>query len=355
MRTLMRTPIRDLALGCSAILLLISLLACSVPQNNKAVKSDKSTPSYKFGTQQNRKAPEARDAEPQASSPREQAATEEVDAGKFQGAKTPLEASCDAGEAQACHDFALATLKVSTEPSMTSRAAMAMFRACDLEHKTACYDYALMVWMQVGVDYDGQEIAFSLERARRLKDRRAEHSYEELIRPPAPGTLPMADTMKYYKNACEISLVPACDAIAEFDRVKKSADAAPPERAAATTPEGLPMIEGGVPARMTDVGLSVAGGIPTATVKAALEPRRAQLRFCYERGLAKNTSLAGVLVTTVSVKPDGTVSSVIFDGSTLQDAEVMDCMTKLVQRWKFEAPKNKKETLIVYMAEFARE
>jgi hypothetical protein len=351
---LMRTPIRDLALGCSACLLLISLLACSVPQNNKAVKSDKSTPSYKLGAQPNRTAPEAREEKSEVASPQD-ALADEAHSSKLHGAKTPLEARCDNGEAQACHDFALSTLAVSTEPAMTSRAAMAMFRACDLEHKKACYDYALMVWMQVGVDYDGQEIAFSLERARRLKDRRAEHSYEELIRPPAPGSLPMADTMKYYKNACEISLVPACDALEEFERVKEAAKAAPPERAAETTPDGLPVIGGGSPAKMTDVGLSVAGGISTKEVKAALEPRRAQLRFCYERGLAKNPALEGVLVTTVSVKPDGSVASVIFDGSTIQDAGVMECMTELVRRWKFEAPKNKKETLIVYMAEFASE
>jgi len=350
----MRISIRDLALGCSAGMLLLSLLACTVPQNNKAVKPDEPSQTFKSGTQPFNKQTEAREGQASTASPQDPSA-EEVVTKSFDGSKTPLEAACDKGDASACREFALATLKVSTDPSMTSRAAMAMFRACDLEHKKACYDYALMVWMQIGVDYDGQEIAFSLERARRLKDRRAEQSYEEMIRPPAPGTRPMSDTIKHYQNACDISIVPACQALDELERAKKAKATPPTERVASTTPEGLPVIEPAKPAKMTDVGLSVAGGIPANDVKAALEPRRAQLRFCYERGLAKNPRLSGVLVTTVSVRPDGSVSSVIFDGSTIEDAEVMGCMSKLVKLWKFDAPKNKKETLIVYMAEFASE
>ena len=165
----------------------------------------------------------------------------------------------------------------------------------------------------------------------------------------------MSDTIKHYQNACDISIVPACQALDELERAKKAKATPPSERVASTTPEGLPVIEPAKPAKMTDVGLSVAGGIPANDIKTALEPRRAQLRFCYERGLAKNPRLSGVLVTTVSVRPDGSVSSVIFDGSTIEDAEVMGCMSKLVKLWKFDAPKNKKETLIVYMAEFASE
>ena len=61
------------------------------------------------------------------------------------------------------------------------------------------------------------------------------------------------------------------------------------------------------------------------------------IQFCYENELKKSPGLGGKMVVSLTVEPDGTVSSVILVEDSLRSAAVSDCVTAQMRGWKFPA------------------
>jgi len=61
------------------------------------------------------------------------------------------------------------------------------------------------------------------------------------------------------------------------------------------------------------------------------------IQFCYENELKKSPGLGGKMVVSLTVEPDGTVSSVILVENSLRSAAVSDCVTAQMRGWKFPA------------------
>ena len=344
----MKLPSRNPVVALSTGLILLSLLACtSTTAKNFRKDVRKFGPNQKSQKPRVEKAPQA----PQggyASS--EAAAHKNGSKSELLEGRTPLELACDTGDAQACYDFARASLQVSTQDEVTTRAAMAMFRACDSEHPMACYEYALMSWLEVGTTRNIQELAFSMERARRLGDERSKESYEEMLRPARADAAPIKDTMLHYERACGMSLVPACVMLERLEgeptaaaRSGAKSDASPRLAPVAVAPRKIVV---------QDMGLSITGEREEGQLRAQLPGKRSQLEPCYQQGLARNPTLLGVAIINFSLEASGEVSSATLQGSTLAEPEALACMEDVVGEWEFEETANKNASQVVYMVEF---
>lgn len=58
------------------------------------------------------------------------------------------------------------------------------------------------------------------------------------------------------------------------------------------------------------------------------------IKYCYERSLRQNPSLAGKVVVRITVAPDGTVSDVSVVSSTLNDEKAEQCILSRIRQWK---------------------
>lgn len=144
----------------------------------------------------------------------------------------PLELRCEQqSDAGACAQFARQAL-ASEDASDPARAAMALYRACELGLADGCYHYGLLVWMGVGMEYNAQEITRALDAARKLNSPHVSQDTSELTRPTEPGQQPSAATIYHYKQACGIGVELACSRAAAF-----GADVRPPEQTQPDQPQ----------------------------------------------------------------------------------------------------------------------
>lgn len=315
--------------GAGAVALVASLLACSTPNTN----SD-----FKLGFEENRRWEEPDAQQPSRPAPGPAQPNNPIAAEPppppaplVDAPMTPTERKCEEGDAKACHEFALASLKVSTAPDDLARAAMAMYQACDLGVPEACYQYGLMIWMRQGVSFDRAELAFALDLATKLGDKRAK-SATVLLEPGATR----ADLEPHYEAACQLPIGAACDALAQLDR---------PEPSAPTTKA--------LEVSIRKAGLSVSGGLDKRSVEDVFDDNLAQLRACYVDHTSPASPDSGTLALTITASPQGAVDDVTSTGSTLSNQRVVDCVTQRIRAWNFGAGVNNTSTIIVYLAEFS--
>jgi len=82
---------------------------------------------------------------------------------------------------------------------------------------------------------------------------------------------------------------------------------------------------------------AVEGSLSKEQILAVVEEHRGEVTACFERRLRQVPELAGKLVVTWTIQPDGTVDEVSArDGGF--DAEVTTCVVGRVQRWRFPKP-----------------
>lgn len=327
MRPIKPTHRTDHWLTCaSAVALVASLLACSTPNTNT---------DFKLGFEENRRWEESDPKPPSRPAPGPVQPNDPIAAEPppppaplVDAPMTPTERKCEGGDAKACHEFALASLKVSTAPDDLARAAMAMYQACDLGTPEACYQYGLMIWMRQGVSFDRAELAFAIELATKLGDKRAK-SATVLLEPGATK----AALEPHYKAACQLPIGAACDALAQLDKP------APTTRALEVS--------------IRRAGLSVSGGLDKRGVEDVFDDHLAQLRACYVDNTSPASPDQGTLALTITASPQGAVDDVTSTGSTLSNQRVVDCVTQRIRAWNFGAGVNNTSTIIVYLAEFS--
>jgi len=80
---------------------------------------------------------------------------------------------------------------------------------------------------------------------------------------------------------------------------------------------------------------TIVGELPAAVVTRVAKRYQNQLRFCYERVLAKNPALAGSVSLMLVVSKEGSVAQAKATGLT---TEVEDCIAGGAMRWSFPKP-----------------
>ncbi len=83
---------------------------------------------------------------------------------------------------------------------------------------------------------------------------------------------------------------------------------------------------------------SVQGFCKAADIQRVVSARSAGIKFCYEKELQRNPSLAGKVVLNWLINPQGRVTRVYVVSSTLNSPRVEQCMMRQVRRWRFTKP-----------------
>lgn len=81
-------------------------------------------------------------------------------------------------------------------------------------------------------------------------------------------------------------------------------------------------------------GFTVSGGLPEEVVRRIVRSRFGSYRLCYENALRTDATLAGAITTTLTIRPDGTVSGVSSVGLDAFDR----CIASAVARLSFPEP-----------------
>jgi hypothetical protein len=92
----------------------------------------------------------------------------------------------------------------------------------------------------------------------------------------------------------------------------------------------------------------VVGALAPELIRRIVRTRFGQLRFCYEKGLKANPSLAGRLSVKFVIGADGAVPTAQDSGSTLSDAAVVSCMVGVFKQMQFPKPQGGGIVVITY-------
>jgi tetratricopeptide (TPR) repeat protein len=80
------------------------------------------------------------------------------------------------------------------------------------------------------------------------------------------------------------------------------------------------------------------GKLAQEVVQQIVSSRAAEIRWCYEQGLAREPGLVGKVVAEWTVTESGRVQNARAAHSSLKDPEVTDCILKKIGRWSFPSP-----------------
>ncbi len=83
----------------------------------------------------------------------------------------------------------------------------------------------------------------------------------------------------------------------------------------------------------------VTGALDKEIIKRVVRRHVNEMRYCYERALAKNPSLTGKVQVTWTIAVDGSVSDAVIKSDDMHDAAVASCLVARVKRWTFPKPK----------------
>ena len=86
---------------------------------------------------------------------------------------------------------------------------------------------------------------------------------------------------------------------------------------------------------MTTGNLSSEGGLSKEQINQVVNAHKAALQFCYDKELQRFPHLAGTVKLYWRVEPDGRVSAVRVDNSTLGNPSAEGCMSRQVKAWSF--------------------
>jgi len=82
----------------------------------------------------------------------------------------------------------------------------------------------------------------------------------------------------------------------------------------------------------------IRGALDRDVVRRVVLRSIGQIRFCYERELQRNPTLAGALRLQFVISPEGRVLSSSVASSTLANPNVENCIAGMARRWVFPAP-----------------
>jgi len=96
----------------------------------------------------------------------------------------------------------------------------------------------------------------------------------------------------------------------------------------------------GAPRGIVTLGTTQASaGLAATVAQRIVKQHTSEVRYCYERSLAANSTIAGAFVLELAVDVEGKVTSAKrADGTTVTDATLEECITGRARNWKFPVP-----------------
>lgn len=94
------------------------------------------------------------------------------------------------------------------------------------------------------------------------------------------------------------------------------------------------------PGRVRRANTVVSGRLPAEVIQRVVRQNHGKIRYCYERGLAKNPSLNGRVGVRFVIGRDGAVASVANAGSSVASSEVVECIVRAFYGLTFPKPES---------------
>lgn len=93
-------------------------------------------------------------------------------------------------------------------------------------------------------------------------------------------------------------------------------------------------------------GTTVSGRLPPELIQKAVRDEVEALRGCYLASLERKPELAGLVTVRFVIARDGSVSAAKAESDDLEDAEVIDCVTRVFQGLTFPKPEGGVVTVV---------
>jgi len=92
------------------------------------------------------------------------------------------------------------------------------------------------------------------------------------------------------------------------------------------------------------------GSIDKELIRKVIQEHASQIRYCYEQQLALNPRLQGKVSIKWIIQADGTATNPQVEGSatTLENAQIHECMMSRITSWQFPKPKGGGIAVITY-------
>lgn len=99
---------------------------------------------------------------------------------------------------------------------------------------------------------------------------------------------------------------------------------------------------------LTSGPVTVSGSLSKETIRRIVRRHLNEVRFCYEQGLQKRPDLSGQVAVRFVIGAAGQVQSFLVASSTIGDAAVEMCISKVVGRMSFPVPENNGIVIVTY-------
>lgn len=101
--------------------------------------------------------------------------------------------------------------------------------------------------------------------------------------------------------------------------------------------ETTPSAAGGTP-RIRAGDSDVRGSLSRGVIRNVIRRHLGEVRFCYERELARAPTLEGRITVSFVISASGAVQSAAISTTTMNEPRVEECVVEAVRRWVFPAP-----------------
>jgi len=92
----------------------------------------------------------------------------------------------------------------------------------------------------------------------------------------------------------------------------------------------------------------VRGALDKDIIRNVVRSHIAEVRDCYNRGLARDHELEGRVMIQFTIAPDGNVRVAVVVDSPLPDDRVGKCIVRAVKRWRFPQPEGGGNVVVSY-------
>jgi hypothetical protein len=100
--------------------------------------------------------------------------------------------------------------------------------------------------------------------------------------------------------------------------------------------------------RIKDKGAMIVGSLSKEAIRRVVRRHINEVKFCYERGLAKRADLEGRVAIKFLINGKGAVQNSAVALSTLDDPGVAQCVARSVRRWTFPQPVGGGVVIVTY-------
>lgn len=84
--------------------------------------------------------------------------------------------------------------------------------------------------------------------------------------------------------------------------------------------------------------ITASGSLDSSAIASVVKSKISGIKYCYEKELKNNPKLAGKVTVNFTIGETGEVTQYAIESSTLNNAEVEQCILRMIRRWKFPAP-----------------